>query len=346
MPIYWDKAKKRWRFTFNRILEGARYRHTKLLPAGWSRTRADAFERQHSARLYAQASGLERPAPLIEEAVQLYLDHRIPKLRDGINAARELGAVLPWFEGKLLKNLPAVARDYASDQADKLAPATIRNRLAYLKAAARYAWKKHGLVDADPAACMELPAVNNERQVYLRVKDLGRLLAKFDDPEAAALFRMAFYTGLRWRAELLPRKPADVVRRGRQRWLLVGTTKNGTPRMVPVHPAIAGDLKRLPFSKPWYTFSDAFERARTLAGMKHVRPHDLRHSLASEIVSRGGTLVDVQGALHHRSALSSRRYAHLYPERVRQVLLQVATASRRKDRPARKMHTSRTKKAA
>jgi len=42
-----------------------------------------------------------------------------------------------------------------------------------------------------------------------------------------------------------------------------------------------------------------------------------------EILGRGGTLTDVQGALDHLSVVSSRRYAHLYPERLRSILLNV-----------------------
>jgi len=170
---------------------------------------------------------------------------------------------------------------------------------------------------------MELPAANNERHVYLRVRDLNRLLKCFDDPEAQALTKMAFYTGLRWIAELLPLTEKNIKHQGRQTWLYVGDTKNGLPRMVPVHDAILPCLKRLPFTRHWRDYYAAFERARRSAGLKHVRMHDLRHSLASEIISNGGTLADVQAALHHESVVSAKRYAHLYPERVKQVMMRV-----------------------
>lgn len=41
------------------------------------------------------------------------------------------------------------------------------------------------------------------------------------------------------------------------------------------------------------------------------------------IVSAGGTLHDVSAALHHKSLASSRRYAHLSPERVKSVIFKV-----------------------
>lgn len=323
MPVYHDKAKGRWRYTFNRIVRGSRIRASRLLPAGWGRSRAEKYERQETARLFALATGIEREEPLIDQAVALYLEHVIPIAKAGKKSAQHLASLLPWYEGKPLSELPDIARRFAQDQAGALTSGTIRNRLAYLKAACRYAWKHHGIGEADPAARMIIPAARNERQVYLRVAEFNRLHRAFDDREAAAVARLAFYTGLRWISELLPRKPSDVRKLRGQPWLYVGETKTGKIRMVPVHPAAAADLKRLPFTRHWRDYYAAFERARAKVGMKHVRMHDLRHSLASEILSSGGTLGDVQGALGHESVVSSRRYAHLYPERLARVMLRV-----------------------
>jgi excisionase family DNA binding protein len=45
----------------------------QLLPAGWTRAEADAFDRKESAALYAIATGLARPRHHIGQAVALYL---------------------------------------------------------------------------------------------------------------------------------------------------------------------------------------------------------------------------------------------------------------------------------
>lgn len=321
MPVYFDKGKTRWRFTFNRIVDGRRHRASRLLPAAWNRARAEAYDRQETGRLYALATGLEqRPDALIDDAVQLYLQHGLTGRRSAAAASRHLAALLPWHEGRPLAELPDVARRYAAEA--KVSPSTIHVRLAWLKAACRYAWKHHDLCPHDPTARMTVPAANDERQTYITLAELNRLAAKCDR-ETAALVRIAFYTGLRWISELLPRQPEDVRRVRGETWLNVGVTKNGTPRMIPIHPAIAADLKRLPFTRPARAYYAAFQRARTKAGLEHLRMHDLRHSLASEIISRGGTLADVQGALHHKSIASARRYAHLYPERLRSIMLKV-----------------------
>lgn len=325
MPVYFDKQKERWRFTFNRKIRHVRHRASKLMPAGWTRARAETFDRQETARLYALATGIERREPLIDEAVDLYRANRLQHQRGGSKAERHLAALLPYYRGQPVSALPDISRTYAGDQLGYLAPDTIRNRLAYLKAACRYAWKQHGLTEQDPTARMTIPPAGRGREVYVTVRELNGLLRKYDDPEAAAVAKLAFYTGLRWISELLPRQPGDVrVNRG-QVWLYAGMTKNGTPRMVPVHPAIRPSLKYLPFKRHWRDYYAAFERARKRAGLPHLRMHDLRHSLASEIISRGGTLSDVQAALHHQDAASAKRYAHLYPARTRQIMLKVRT---------------------
>lgn len=322
MSVYFDRAKQRWRFSFNRIVQGRRRRFTKLLPAGWDRGRAEAYDREQGARLYALSTGVEKPALSLAGAVQLYIDHRLPQLRDRHNIGRELALMVDDIERHPLPEVGTMARRYAQDHAD-LAPATIKNRLSYLRAAVRYAYRRHAYGDRNWAELITMPAVRNERQVFLRHADVRKLLAAIDDRQARAVFTLAYYTGLRWIAELLPRTMEDVRMQDGVPWLYCGVTKNGSPRMKPVHQQARWALRHLPFERHWRTYYAAFEAARAKLGLEHVRAHDLRHSLASEIIHRGGSPLDVQEALHHDSALSTRRYMHLYPERVRDVLLGV-----------------------
>lgn len=320
MPVYFDKAKKRWRFTFNRIIDGARHRASRLLPAGWSRHQAEAYDRQQGGALYAQATGIEQPPGLIDTAVALWLRHKMPTLRNGKKAAQDLAHIMPWFQGRTFEQLDDIARDYAAANPE-LAPATVRNRLSYLRAACRYAWKRHKLGDRRlmPGAGMEMPVVDNIRDIQHTRKDLNKLWAEFDDDEARALFQLAFAHGLRWRSELLPRKPEDVVRNGGI-WLIVPTTKNKKPRMIPIVPGTEPLLKYLPFERHDRTYYAAFERARARASMDETVAHDLRHVLASTIINGQGTLADVGAALGHTSLQASHRYAHLYPSHLRRIL--------------------------
>lgn len=337
MPVYFDRARARWRFSFNRIVGGRRHRATKLLAPGWSRLQAEAYDRQESGRLYAEATGLRKPRLTLAGAVQLYSDNKLDPTKKKI--AQHLAQLVPFIEGAALEDAPEVAARYAKEKGPELAPATIRQRLAYLKAAVRYAYKKHEYGDRDYSERLLMPTVHNERQVYQRVPEVEKLLAGIGDLEARAVFTLAFWHGCRWISEILPRTEADLERRGRELWLKVGMTKNGTPRMVPVHPKARWALKHLPFERHWRDYYKEFEAARTAAGMGHVRAHDLRHSLASAIISAGGTLDDVRVALHHESLQSSQRYAHLYPERVRRVILSVGRKGAHAPRGTKRVKT-------
>jgi hypothetical protein len=214
MPVYFAQDKGRWRFTFNRVIRRKRTRATKLLPRAWGRAQAEAYDRQETARLYAIASGLEQPEPTIARAVALYLKHRVPKLRDRRGIAQELAFLAGYIEGRPMSELADVSREYAEEN-PALAPATVRNRLAYLRAACRYAWRKHGLTKHDPTGQMEFPAVNNTKDVRLPVAEYERRILRplaAVDLETCALFTLAFYTGSRWASEILPRLPEDVHR--------------------------------------------------------------------------------------------------------------------------------------
>lgn len=331
MPVYYDKSKSRWRFTFNRVIRGFRTRATKLLPQAWGRTKAEAYDRSETSRLYGLAAGLEQPEPLIERAVALYLDHRAPKLRDGRGIAQELAYLAGYIEGRPMSELAAVTREYAKENAS-LAPATIRNRLAYLRSACRYAWRKHKLTPHDPTGQMEFPAVDNIRDVRLTVDAYERrILKSIEDNESRAVFTLAFYTGSRWASEILPRQPEDVHHLGSKVLLEVGRTKNGSQRLVPVHPKARWTLGYLPFRRSPKYYYARFNKVRDQAGLPKLVPHAGRHVVATDILLHGGTLADVSAALHHKHWGSSARYAHLVTEHSERVLFGIG---------ARKMHTA------
>lgn len=234
-----------------------------------------------------------------------------------------------------MSKLPDVALEYAKDH-PALAAGTIRNRLAYLKAACRYAWKKHKLTEHDPAARMELPVVNNARVVHLPVPQLEAQLRRIEDLEARAMFFLAFFTGSRWISEILPRQPTDVYRQGKRVELRVGTTKNGTPRLVPVHPAARWALAYLPFKWKWRWYYERFVTARIAGALLGLRPHDMRHILGADIVRRTGSQRDAMEALHHASVQSSLRYTQFATQRLEDVLFSVGSS--------KKMHTARPRR--
>ena len=316
MPIRWDTRNKRWRFEFDRVVEGRRHRISRLLPRGWSQAQADAFDRKEAGRLYAVATGIQQRDPLIDEAVALYMRDKTG-LKSYKATAEHLGAIAWAYMGKTMAELPAVAATVVST-ADTSA-GTVRNRLACLKAAARWAWKRHGLVDADPTARMQMPAVRNERHVYADRRQMLALCRACDNWQAQIAIRAAFYTGMRL-GELYAVQPGDGV-------LLLADTKNGDRRAVPLHPKIAHLAQHLPLVAPMITVQRAFQRARKAVDLPGLHFHDLRHSAASEMVNAGVDLYTVGKVLGHRDARSTARYTHLSHARLADA---VSTIGRRK----------------
>jgi integrase len=307
MPIRWDTRNKRWRFEFDRYIDGERKRASRLLPKAWTQAKADAFDRKEAGRLYAVATGVEQADGLIDQAVLLYLKDK-QHLKSIDSADQHLNEIAWAYVGKPLSALPAVARLIASDRAGSragvtLSDATIRNRLALLKAACRWAWKHHNLCPHDPTSRMQLPAVRNERHVYADRDQVAALVKAADRHDVRVLILAAFYTGMRL-GELQRVK----VRRGA---LELTDTKNGDRRAIPVHPQLRRLLKHLPLTAPKITLQRAFERARVRAGLPHIHIHDLRHSAASEMVNAGVDLYTVGKVLGHRDSRSTERYAHL-----------------------------------
>lgn len=313
MPITYSARNRRWYFQFNRVIAGTRQRANRLLPKSWSRQQTDEYDRTESARLFAVASGLTQAAPLIEDAVLLYLRDHAPQLKNCANLTRELSACHEAYAGRTMTDLPDIAREYQktahkAESKTKLNPATVRNRLAYLRAACRWAWKNHKMGEHDPAERMILPKVRNERQVYLSRKDFLKICRKIRPGGERAAVRIAFYSGMRASEVGM----ATVVCDG---FCLTGDqTKNESPRIVPIHPRVAHVTRNAdlwPIKPTRWTVSKAFKAGARLAGFPDARLHDCRHSSASEMINAGIDLFTVGGVLGHKSAVSTKRYSHL-----------------------------------
>ena len=329
MSIRWDTRNKRWRFEFDRVIEGRRQRTSRLLPKGWTQAQADAFDRKEGARLYAVGTGIERADELIDTAVLHYL--RDKTHLKSFESARENLAQIAWaYEGKPLSELPAVAKLVNETREGVredvvLSDATVRNRLALLKAACRWAWKTHGICQSDPTARMQLPAVRNERHVYSDRRQMLQLARAADRPDVRVLIRTAFYTGMR-----LGELQRVQVYGGA---LHLPDTKNGERRSIPVHPRIRTCLRHLPLTAPKITLQRGWQRARGALGLNHLHLHDLRHTAASEMINAGVDLYTVGAVLGHKDPRSTKRYAHLRHETLADAVGKIGRKSPHTEKP-------------
>jgi integrase len=316
MSIYRDKENGCWRFEFDRRIPGkGRVRARKRLPKTWSRAQADKFDRAESERLYGIATGIEKPDASIDEAVAIYAAERLANLKAGRRTLQELRQVEWAFVGKPITALADVCSAIRKRYAGELAPATIANRINYLCAACRYAWKHHSMCEHNPRERVVLPTVRNERQVYTdRTWMLYLCQLARDCRETRALVRIGFYTGMRL-GEIM-RSEVDHERG----MLMLPDTKNGEPRWIPVHRRIRCLLRYLPFDAPRSTLEKRWRAVRDAAGMPHLHFHDLRHTTASEMIRAGVSLYTVGKVLGHRSVVSTARYSHLATDQLADAL--------------------------
>lgn len=310
MSIYRDTRTGRWCFDFDRYIGGQRVRRRQLLPTGWTRAQADAFDRKEGAALYALAAGIAKPRHLIDQAVARYVRERLPGLKAGANTERELEATRDWWTGRSMDELATVCAEYAQDQHGALAPATIANRIAYLRAACRWAWKRHGWGDVDPGARVVQPTVRNARDITITREQMVGLARACRHRGVRALIRVLYWTGMRVSEAQRAERAGDV--------FVLRDTKNGAPRIVPILP-MAMAASRVPMPRRseidyWWPL------ARAACGLEHVRLHDIRHTVASEMVAKGEDLHAVGAVLGHKSTQTTKRYAHYAVGRLAEAL--------------------------
>lgn len=321
MSIYRNKKTGRYEFEFDRIIQDQRVRVRKQLPKSWDKNQADAFDIKESSRLYAIATGVTKPTWLVEDAVNLYVTHRIKELKHGIDYAQALAIMMPYYKAKTLDSLTDVCQQYqreaVKEDGKPLAPATIKNRIRYLTSAVRYAWKHHGVGDQDPAARVTVPVVRNERKVYIDRADMLKLCLNCANRQTRQLIRIGFYSGMRF-SEIMKAR----IEGGN---FVLDDTKNGDSRIIPIHPRI-----RSAMPKQWQTKFKLmywFRDAREKAGMPWLHFHDCRHSSASAMIQDGVALHTVGAVLGHRSAASTRRYAHLATDNLKAAIGRIGRKS-------------------
>lgn len=324
MSIYRDKERGCFIFEFSRRVGGQRIRTRKLLPKTWNRAQADAYDRAQSAKLYATINRVGDSDPLIDDAVAHYLKERAPHLKNRAVVEASLAMVFWAYQGRPLSALPDVCKAIqlrSKREPDKdghvdptpLAPATIRNRIRYLTAACRYAWKHHGLGDHDPAARVTVPTVRNERRIFITREQMLTLAKACEHRPTRAAIRIAFYSGMRI-SEIIRAERTDFA-------FVLHDTKNGEPRIVPMHPRVrcCAHIRQTNNSRT----SRYFREARALVGMDWLHFHDLRHSAASQLINNQVDLYTVGAVLGHKSSQSTQRYAHLATDTMRSAILRI-----------------------
>ena len=194
-------------------------------------------------------------------------------------------------------------------------------------------WKIEGM-DSNPLKEIKNLVFDNKIERYLTPEQTQALMNSIQESENEQLqFIVLFliYTGARKR-EVLEAKWIDIDWQ-RKSWR-IPKTKSGKIRHVPLSSGAMFMLDKLKFKLnvklidqipifanprtglPYVSFFYSWDKARTRAGLKEFRIHDLRHSFASCLVNAGRSLYEVQELLGHADIKTTSRYAHLSRERL------------------------------
>ena len=104
----------------------------------------------------------------------------------------------------------------------------------------------------------------------------------------------------------------------------IPTSKTGKARHVPLSAAVLSVLAQVPrwegcayvvpnpkTREPYVSVFCSWNIARKQAGLPEVRMHDLRHSMASNMVNSGRSIYEVAKVLGHTQIKTASRYSHL-----------------------------------
>lgn len=176
----------------------------------------------------------------------------------------------------------------------------------------------------NPTSGIDLCQENNQRERYLTDEEAKRLFKYLDKSPAPLLkyiIAILLLTGAR-KGEVLTARwdDFDLVNRV---WT-VEFNKSGKTRYIPLSDGVLQLLSAIPriegseyvfanpkTRRPFKQIYNAWNTARTKAGLADVRIHDLRHSFASFLINNGRSLYEVQKILGHTQIKTTQRYSHL-----------------------------------
>ena len=245
----------------------------------------------------------------VEDALTRWAREELPNLKSRQSTANHAKQLLPFVDGVALEDISEVWAAYKKANSH-LKPATLNRKGAILRRVANLAQKNWGWTDKAPH--IDLLPENNQRHLYISKEELNLLVDNCWCQETQSLLRILFYTGMRISEALV----VSVTDKG----LFLPSSKNGTPRLIPIHREIAEDVKIIPFKFAYGYYYDRFVEARKRIGRDDLHIHDIRHSTASALLASGADLVTVRDVLGHKSILTTNRYSHVASARLKSAI--------------------------
>jgi len=241
------------------------------------------------------------------------------------------GHIIRSFGDCLITDLsPRAIAEYKVKRRDEgLAANTVNNELRLLSHAYNLAIREWEWVEVNPVSRVSKERVNNQIERWLTHDEEQKLLS-VSPLWLQEIITFAINTGLRQSEILnLSWENVDLFRKT----LTILEQKNRGKDTLPLNSQVLDILKarhkvrsikssRVFFNNEGETrdasnLRRAFNIALKKAGIQKCRFHDLRHTFATRLVQSGIDLYKVQKLLRHKSPIMTQRYAHHYPESLR-----------------------------
>jgi integrase len=243
---------------------------------------------------------------------------------------RELYILTPFLAHRLCsRRLSELRSDdfaaYRDERLREVLPATVKRQTAVLRHLFEIARDEWGLpIRENPVGKLKFLSADQRRERRLRPGEFERLLEAARtcrNPLIGPIVRVAVETAMR-RSEILS-VTAEALEL-KNRCLVIGRTKNGDPRTIPLSSAaidiLQTRLRDTPQGRLFPVTANAFrlawERLRKRAGIVDLRFHDLRHEAISRLFEKSLTTPEVALISGHRDMRMLLRYSHALRERV------------------------------
>jgi site-specific recombinase XerD len=274
---------------------------------------------------------------------------------------RDVRACLDFLRSKGIAALieirtPDLRRFLAQEATHRPAPSSQARTVAALRCFFRFCVESDYL-ERDPAQVLRTP---KKREVLPDVLDRSELSRLLDVPGREGvwtrvhagkverdrlLLALFAYGGLR-RSELLGLDCDDVDLE--RRLIRVREAKGGHQRVVPIHPGLVGLFLAYAKTRPDHgdpalflgvlgrrlsgtVMALTFRHYASAAGVnkrKKITPHTLRHVFATELLSAGANLRQIQELLGHKHLDSTQRYTHVNAHQLRGAVKRLPWAGR------------------
>lgn len=247
-----------------------------------------------------------------------------------------------WFGSREAESLstPEIEKRLSEAAAvDKWAPATYNHYRSLMMLTYREA-RRAGKVSSNPARDVRHRREDNSRVRFLTDAEDKKLreVIQANWPEHLPEFELAISTGLR-KGSMYALTWAMVDWTGRM--LNIPTSKNGEPLHIPLNAVGLAALRSVyqqgdgtgrvfqsaKTGNPLENGRHWFDAAVRKADLTDFHFHDLRHTFASRLRMKGTALEDIADLLRHKSLMMTKRYSHLGPSKLHEVVARLDSDS-------------------